>query len=66
MTTPIAYSIQGAAEALGVSVSHVDRLVRGGIIRAKYTGEDEDGNPTGKRLVLASELQRYAESLVDA
>lgn len=64
--TPIAYSIKGAADALGVSTSHIDRLIRTGAIKAKFTAEDEDGNPAGKRLILASELQRYAEGLVDA
>lgn len=66
MTGPIAYSIRGAAEALGVSESHIDRLVRAGKIRAKFTAEDADGNPAGKRIILAAELQRYAEGLVDA
>lgn len=65
-TTPLAYSIRSAAEAMGVSESHVDRLVRAGRIRAKYTGTDDDGNPVGKRLILASELERYLSDLGDA
>lgn len=64
--TPLAYSIRGAAEAMGVSESHVDRLVRAGRLRAKYTGTDGDGNPVGKRLILASELERYLSGLEDA
>lgn len=65
-TAPLAYSVRDAADALGVSITHVDRLVRAGHIRAKYTSADVDGNPAGKRLILASELERYLAGLEDA
>lgn len=65
-TTPLAYSIKGAAEAMGVSESHIDRLVRAGKLRAKYTSTDEDGNPAGKRVILASELERHLAGREDA
>lgn len=65
-TTPLAYSIASAADALGVSTSHIDRLVRAGKIRAKYTSADADDNPTGKRLILATELEKYLAGLEDA
>ncbi|MGN6723296.1 MAG: hypothetical protein ACTHJM_11865 [Marmoricola sp.] len=63
--SPLAYSIKAAAEASGLSVSALDRAIRAGQLRAKSSSEDEDGNPTGKRLILARELERYLESLVD-
>lgn len=66
MSGPLAYSVQGAAEALGVSPSHVNRLIAKGHIKAKSTDRDADGNPTGKRLIPAESLRAYLEGLVDA
>lgn len=63
---PLAYSIQSAAAASGLSVSALDRAIRSGKLRAKSSSEDDDGNPNGKRLILASELQAYLDGLVDA
>lgn len=64
--TTLAYSIQGAAEASGLSVSALDRAIRAGKLRAKSSSEDADGNPNGKRIILATELQAYLDGLVDA
>lgn len=66
MTTPLSYTLPGAAEATGLSKSHLDRAIRAGQLRAKRTSNDKDGNPAGRVVILASALASYLESMVDA
>jgi len=61
----LAYSMAGAAEATGLSESQLDRAIRAGHLRVKWSSKDEDGNPTGKRVILAAALQDYLDALVD-
>lgn len=63
--TTLAYSMAGAAEASGLSVSQLDRAIRSGHLRVKWSSKDEDGNPTGKRVILATALHEYLEGLMD-
>lgn len=63
--TAIAYSIDGAAVATGLSESHLDRAIKAGLLRVKRTSEDADGNPVGKRVILASALTDYLDALPD-
>lgn len=66
MSTPLSYSLASAAAATSLSRSQLDRAIRAGHLRAKRSSVAEDGEPTGKYVILASELERYLESLVDA
>lgn len=64
--TPLAYSLATAAEATGLSRSHLDRAIRAGQLRAKKSGRTEDHEPAGKYVILASDLEAYLSGLVDA
>lgn len=66
MSTPLAYSKSDAAEAAGVSVQTLDRAIRAGVLRAKKTSITKDGEPSGKIVILASDLNAWLEALVDA
>jgi excisionase family DNA binding protein len=63
--TPLAYSVAQAAEVTGLSASHIKRLIDEGLLKAKATSLRSDGHPA-KRVILAAELQRYLDGLVDA
>lgn len=65
-TPPLSYSIAGAAAATGLSPSYLDRAIKAGALRAKKSGRDEDGQPTGKHVILARDLETYLDGLVDA
>lgn len=62
----LAYSIAGAVVATGLSKSHLEREIRAGRLKAKKSGRDEDGEPTGKYVILAGDLEAYLSELVDA
>jgi hypothetical protein len=66
MTTALAYNKAQAAKAAGVSEQTLDRAIKTGKLRAKRTSETKDGEPAGKVLILASALESWLESLVDA
>jgi len=51
----IAYTYEEAAEAVGVSVRSIRRLVANGDLCPRY--------PTSKPVILATELEDWAESL---
>lgn len=66
MSGRLAYSLADAAEATGLSRSHLDRAIREGLLRTKTTKLDGDEKPVGKRVILASALTAYLEGLPDA
>ncbi|MCD4535682.1 hypothetical protein LRP67_16435 [Nocardioides sp. cx-169] len=66
MTTPLAYSMSGAVAASGMSRSSLERAIGAGRLKAKKSSEDEDGNPTGNWVILASALEDFLNSLADA
>jgi len=63
---PISYSLKTAAEATGLSESHLKRVIGDGLLRAKRTSIDGGDNPRGKYLILAADLEAYVGELVDA
>jgi hypothetical protein len=63
---PRAYSITGAIAATGLSKSHLMCAIRTGELKVKKSSRDEQGEPTGKFVILAAELDRYLEGLPDA
>ena len=66
MTAPIAYSIKGAAGASGLSQTHLRSEIAAGRLPAKRSGVTEDGEPTGKYLIFASDLTDYLSHLESA
>lgn len=63
MTTRLAYTRDQAAEACGVSESTIKRAIASGHLRAKRTAVDDNGDPTGKYLILAADLTAWLEGL---
>ncbi len=66
MTVTLAYSIATAVQATGLSKSHLDRAIRLGDLKAKKSSRDDDGQPTGKWVILAGDLESYLASLPEA
>lgn len=67
MTAPkLAYTLDEAAAATGLSKTHLKREVKEGRLRTKTTSLNEQDVPVGRRLVLAHELEAYLEGLADA
>jgi hypothetical protein len=62
----LSYSIATAVAATGLSKSHLERAIRAGQLRAKKSSLTEDGEPTGKYVILAADLEAYLTGLVDA
>ena len=63
--TPISYDLKAAAEATGLSESHLKRAIGEGLVKAKRSS-DRDGEPAGKYLIKAADLEAYVDGLVDA
>lgn len=66
MTTRLAYSLAQAAETTGLSRRFLEGAIKEGKLRSKTTRLDADDKPSGRRLILASELQAYLDGLPDA
>lgn len=66
MNAPLSFSTTTAAAATGLSKSHLTAAITAGHLKAKRSGLTEDGEPTGKYVILAADLQAYLEGLVDA
>lgn len=66
MTDTLSYTLRTAAIATGLSKTHLTAAINSGQLRAKRSGVDEDGNPTGLYVIPADALQAYIDGLVDA
>lgn len=66
MTDRLAYTRDQAAEACGVSEATIKRAIASGRLRAKRTAINDDGDPTGKYLILAADLTAWLEGLTAA
>jgi hypothetical protein len=67
MTIKLAYTREEAATACGVSVDSIKRAINRGDLRAKRSAKHpETGEPTGKYLILAADLQAWLEGLAAA
>jgi hypothetical protein len=63
----LAYSVQEAAAASGLSTRQLDRAIAAGDLSAKLSSpKKKDAARGGKRLILAAELERYLSELADA
>lgn len=65
-TKPLAYAAKDAATQAGVSLDTILRAIRRGDLRAKRSGQLDDGTPTGKYLVTRTALEEWLEALPDA
>ena len=65
-TVKLSYSIADTAAATGLSKSHLERAVRSGELKAKRSSKDSEGEPKGKYVILARDLEAYLEGLADA
>lgn len=63
---PLSYSLEGASRATGLSSSHLDRAIRAGELRARKSSRDADGEPAGRFVILADDLEAYLHSLPEA
>lgn len=65
MSTPkLSYSITEAITATGLSKAHIERAIAAGDLEARTSSpKKRDAAHGGKRLILASELERYLDSL---
>jgi len=61
--TAISYSIKGAVDATGLSASYIKRAIDSGELVAMKSGKDSDGNPSGKWLILAADLETFVLGL---
>lgn len=59
----LSYSIAEAVEATGLSKSHLDREIRAGRLSARKSSISDEGEPTGKWIILAADLAAYVEGL---
>lgn len=69
--TPLAYSIATAVEATALSRSHLNEAIARGDLKARKSskgkkGSDNEGEPTGKWVILADDLRAYLEKLPEA
>lgn len=62
----IAYSREEAARRAGVSLDTIRRAINKGQLRAKRTGQTEDGTPTGRYLISDADLRAWFDGLPDA
>lgn len=62
----LAYTLEEAAEACGVSQDTVKKQINAGALRAKRTSTNADGDPAGKYLITAAALAAWLDGLVDA
>lgn len=67
MTTAVlSYSLPTAVAATGLSRSQLDRAIRKGELKARKSSVNDDGEPTGKFVILAADLQEYLDNLPEA
>lgn len=62
---PLAYSIKTASKATGLSGRYLIMAIRRGALRAKRSCFGFSGEPAGKWVILAAELQAFLASLPD-
>lgn len=60
----LSYSVKEAVEATGFSATHLDAAIRAGLLRVRRTKrDDKTGEVSGKRVILAADLQSYLDAL---
>lgn len=62
-TTALAYSVATATAATGLSRSHLNDAINRGDLKARKSSRDNEGEPQGKWVILAADLEAYLSSL---
>lgn len=62
---PMAYPLADAVVASGLSKTHLETAIAKGELKVKRSSKNDKGEPQGKRLILAEDLQAYLQSLPD-
>lgn len=62
----LSYSLAGAAGVTGLGSKTIERAIKSGALRAKKTSENENGDPTGRWVILRSALEQWLADLPDA
>ena len=60
--TALAYSIRTAVEATSLSKTHLIDTINRGELKARRSSKNGAGEPQGKWLILAADLQAYLDS----
>lgn len=60
---PLAYSVPAAAAATSLSATHLREAIAKGQLTAKRSSKDDEGEPTGRWIILAADLQAYLDGL---
>lgn len=63
MNVKLAFSVKEAAQATGLSASHIDRAVRAGHLKIRRTKKSDNGEVAGNRVILAADLEAYLAAL---
>lgn len=62
-TRALAYSIRTAVEATSFSKTHLIDAINRGELKARRSSKNEAGEPQGKWVILAADLQAYLDAL---
>lgn len=62
-TDVLAYSVPSAARATGLSATHLRDAIARGELKASRSNRDAEGNPVGKWVIIAADLEAYLASL---
>ncbi len=63
MNAPLAYNARTAADATGLSRTHLIDAINRGELKARRSSRDAVGDPQGKWVILARDLAAYLDSL---
>lgn len=64
MTTPrLSYSVATFAAESGLSPTHIRAEIKAGRLKARMSGVTEDGEPTGKFVILHADAVAYLDGL---
>lgn len=63
MTIALAYSIRTAVDATSLSKTHLTDAINRGELKARRTSTNADGDPQGKWVILAADLEAYLAAL---
>lgn len=62
----LAYTLATAATETGLSAKTLDRAIKSGRLKARRSSENEDGDPTGRYVILHADLVAFLEGLTAA
>lgn len=64
--TVLSYSIRTAVDATGLSRSHLTEAINKGELKARRSSKNDKGEPQGKWVIPAADLEAYIASLPEA